>query len=705
MYFSFFKLKKWGKKTAAARRHNCAVLPKKKMNISGGTTMIRYVDCAAAHPGDGSQMHPYKTISQAAAVAQPGDEILVAPGVYREEVSPRWAGKKGQSIVYRSAVPRGAVITGAEPAKGWQPYQEDTWLLTVPNSFFGAYNPYTTLVWGDWLNQGIPCHTGEVFLGDKSLYECDSLEKVLHPVPNDESWDVEFTTHTWYTAQSEDGENTLIYANFQGKDPNKENVEITVRPHCFYPAQEHVDYITLTGFVVTKAATQWAPPTALQDGMIGPHWSKGWLIENCEVSHSKCSGISLGKYLQQGNDNKWSHYKYKDGTQTQRDCALIAQIDGWSKETIGSHTVRGCDIHDCGQTGIVGNLGCVFSVIEHNHIHHINNKRNLAGAEIGGIKFHAAIDVIIRGNHFHHCTRGIWLDWQTQGTRVSGNLFHDNCMARDYLLQRKNMGGLGLGEDLFIEIAHGPCLVDNNILLSERAVKLPTQGVAFVHNLIAGSITAVGRGVKNGSDKYDSTRYTPIHLPHRTEITGFMSILHGDVRFYNNVFVQQPVREKLAEICAPLPGDTMEWDDNNLVCGTVPYTGYMTQEQWEHCFDGYCGEGCPVNRDRYYMPLPVWTGGNVYFNGAKPADIERDATVDTQHHITLELKQEDGVYRLETNMMEYLPTCATITSDTLGLAFEPEERFETPEGETIVFDTDFYGNTRSASPVPGPFCN
>ena len=27
MYSSFFKLKKRGKKTAAARRHNCAVLP------------------------------------------------------------------------------------------------------------------------------------------------------------------------------------------------------------------------------------------------------------------------------------------------------------------------------------------------------------------------------------------------------------------------------------------------------------------------------------------------------------------------------------------------------------------------------------------------------------------------------------------------------------------------------------------------------
>ena len=278
-------------------------------------------------------------------------------------------------------------------------------------------------------------------------------------------------------------------------------------------------------------------------------------------------------------------------------------------------------------------------------------------------------------------------------------------MPRDYLLQRKNTMGLGLGEDIFIEIAHGPCLVDNNILLSERAIKLPTQGVAFVHNLIAGSVTAVGKGVKNGSQKYDSTRYTPIHLPHRTEITGFMSILHGDVRFYNNVFVQQPVREQLQEICKPQPGDPMEWDDNNLVCGTLTYSGYMTQEQWESCFEGYCGEGCGVNRDRYYMPLPVWMGGNVYFNGAQPADIDTDAVVDTQHHITLELKQEDGVYHLATNLADYLPTCQMIDSNTLGLAFEPEERFETPEGEDIVFDTDFYGNKRGVSPVPGPFAN
>ena len=663
--------------------------------------MIRYVDCTALRSGDGSAQRPFKTISQAAAVAMPGDEVVVAPGIYREDVSPRNAGTQRQPIVYRSAVPRGAIITGAEQVKNWTPYQGDVWLLTLPNSFFGKHNPYTTLVFGDWLNQGTPAHTGDVFLNDKSLYEQDTLEKVLDPQFYDGSWDRAFTKHTWYTEQSQDGESTLIYANFQGKNPNAENVEITVRPHCFWPEAEHVNYITLSGFVVTKAATQWAPPTALQEGMIGPHWSKGWVIEDCEVSHSKCSGISLGKYLQQGNDNKWSHFKYKDGAQTQRDCSCIAQIDGWSKETIGSHTVRNCDIHDCGQTGIVGNLGCVFSVVENCHIHHINNKRNLAGAEIGGIKFHAAIDVIIRNCHFHHCTRGIWLDWQTQGTRVSCNLFHDNCMPYDYLLKLENREGLGLGEDLFIEIAHGPCLVDNNILLSERAVKLPTQGVAFVHNLFGGAIAAVGRGVKNGSQKYDSTRYTPIHMPHRTEITGFMSILHGDVRFYNNVFVQQPVREKMVEMVADYKDN--EWEDENLTAGTLTYSGYMTEEQWKACFEGYCGEGAPQNRDRYYMPLPVWTGGNVFFNGAKPADIEEDFTLDTEHHITLELKEENGQYRLETNVMDYLPEAKLITSDTLGMAFEPEERFETPEGEDILFDTDFYGSSRMNHLVAGPF--
>ena len=664
--------------------------------------MKYYVDCNAKPNGNGTKEKPFLRIQSAADIAMPGDEVIVMPGIYREEVNPINAGTEKNPIIYRSEKPREAIITGAEVFNNWEKYEGDVYKLTIKNSYFGKCNPYSTLVYGDWLNLGLPCHIGEVFINNKSLYEKDTLEKVLNPEYYDISWDREFSKNTWYTCQSDSEDETIIYANFQGKNPNEELVEITVRPHCFYPEMEHVNYITLEGFIVTKAATQWAPPTALQDGMIGPHWSKGWVIDNCEVSFSKCSGISLGKYKQHNNDNKWTKYKYKDGAQTQRDCSLIAQLDGWSKETIGSHTVKNCDIHDCGQTGIVGNLGCVFSVIENNHIHHINNKRNLAGAEIGGIKFHAAIDVIIRNNHFHDCTRGIWLDWQTQGTRVSCNVFHDNCLSRDHLLNKESKEGLGLGEDLWIEIAHGPVLVDNNIMMSERSVKLPTQGVAFVHNLIGGAITAVGRGVKNGTVKYDSTRYTPIHMPHRTEITGFMSVLHGDVRFYNNIFVQQDVRQGMKDICEE--DHDGEWDDGNLICGTLSYSGYMTEEEWKSYFEGYVGEGASTSRDRYYMPLPVWTGGNIYFNGAKPCDIEEDYVIDNDHHITMSLNvNNDGKVDFKSNLFEFLPKVNIINSDTLGMAFEPEERFEGPNGEDIIFDTDFFGNSRKDNPVAGPF--
>ena len=31
-------------------------------------------------------------------------------------------------------------------------------------------------------------------------------------------------------------------------------------------------------------------------GLIGTHWSKGWIIENNDISYSKCSGVALGKY-------------------------------------------------------------------------------------------------------------------------------------------------------------------------------------------------------------------------------------------------------------------------------------------------------------------------------------------------------------------------------------------------------------------------
>ena len=287
-------------------------------------------------------------------------------------------------------------------------------------------------------------------------------------------------------------------------------------------------------------------------------------------------------------------------------------------------------------------------MIEDNHIHHINNKQNLAGAEIGGIKMHAAIDVTIRRNHFHHCTRGLWLDWQAQGTRVTGNLFHDNVPPAGTRIA----DDLALGEDIFIEVSHGPTLIDHNLLLSDCAARISTQGIAFVHNLIAGSFTWVGDGTDNGGRRLPTPRYTPYHVPHRTEVAGFMTILHGDARFYNNIFVQKKIRPDLTDFAEKTGHSSLH--GFQFVCGTKPYDGYPTAAQY---FSRFTPESAVDHegKDIYYDHLPVYTGGNVYFNGASPCDSEEHFRVDTEHPVTLSLTEDGGAYRLKTDLYRYIP--------------------------------------------------
>ena len=44
-----------------------------------------YVNCNQPFPGMGTKVCPFSTIQQAADAAMPGDEVLVAPGIYRED--------------------------------------------------------------------------------------------------------------------------------------------------------------------------------------------------------------------------------------------------------------------------------------------------------------------------------------------------------------------------------------------------------------------------------------------------------------------------------------------------------------------------------------------------------------------------------------------------------------------------------------------
>lgn len=622
---------------------------------------------------DGTADHPLRTINAAARRALPGDTVTVHAGEYREWVDPVRGGLgETRRITYEAAPGERVVIKGSERVTGWVIVSGTVWRAAVPNSLFGTFNPFAEEVAGDWTvyAAGAPHkHLGDVYLDGMSFYEAHSVDELTDPPLRTEHLDgwtnapeairnPEQTRYVWY-AEVGDTE-TTIWANFQGADPNVALVEINVRRSVFYPTQHARDFITVRGFELAQAASPWAPPTADQPGLIGPNWAKGWVIEDNVIHDAKCSGISLGKEGSTGH-NHFSDRGDRPGYQYQIESVFAALRYGWDREHVGSHIVRRNHIYDCGQTGIVGHLGCVFSTIEDNHIHHIATKREFFGQEIGGIKLHAAIDVVIRHNNIHACTLGTWLDWQTQGTRLTRNLYHDNT------------------RDLFVEVSHGPYLVDHNIFASRSAWMIFAQGGAFVNNLVAGTVSIAPV----------NERSTPYHLPHSTQVAGYAATLGGDDRHIGNLFLGVGDGEVPASV-----------GSRAVFYGTGGYDGFPAT------YADYMAEVLdPTPRDREEftgqrwgrLRQPAYIHDNAYANGATVYDAERGAVV-LDEPVVVAVEEVGG----EVYLVADLP--AAIDTAQVGLVGGADlERvrfanadFEEPDGSPVRIDVDLVGNVKVA---------
>ncbi len=67
---------------------------------------------------------------------------------------------------------------------------------------------------------------------------------------------------------------------------------------------------------------------------------------------------------------------------------------------------------------------------------------------------------------------GVWCDWEAQGTRITQNLLHHNERPA-YCTWA--VGGME-SQDIFVEVGHGPTLIDNNIMMSKVSLRFATQG-------------------------------------------------------------------------------------------------------------------------------------------------------------------------------------------------------------------------------------
>jgi hypothetical protein len=102
-----------------------------------------HVALTGSDASPGTPAAPLRTIQSAADLAQPGDTVTVHAGVYRERVNPPRGGESdARRIVYQAAPGEKVVITGSEEVKKWEKVRDGVWKATLPNTFFGTFNPF-----------------------------------------------------------------------------------------------------------------------------------------------------------------------------------------------------------------------------------------------------------------------------------------------------------------------------------------------------------------------------------------------------------------------------------------------------------------------------------------------------------------------------------------------------------------------------------
>jgi len=466
------KLKSWIILGAA-----CALI------IASGSTETSGREIHVAKTGNdfslGNQANPYLTLSKAASAAQPGDTVTVHAGTYREWVKPPQGGDgEDKRITYLAAPGEKVIIKGSERITSWTRRDDGVWTVELPNASFGDYNPYALKISGGWLNYGQWHHRGDVYLNGEAFYEKQTAEEVNQ------------AEHSWHCQVND--KVTIIRANFGQANPNSELAEINVRESLFMPEITGLKYITVDGFHFMHAAANWAPPVLeLQTGAVGPRMGKHWIIQNCTIVNARCVGIILGH---------------------------APGVDYSDIDAFGDHIVRNNIIRRCGQAGIAGQKGATRSVISGNLIEDTNYRREFGGWETAAIKLHNSVDTTLTGNlirgvfHQKQGAFGIWMDYANQGTRITRNIIY-NTEA----------------ETVFLEMNHGPALIDNNILIGE-GLKSNSEATIITHNLLVDS-------------KYtyqpDTKRRSAYYKPHTTIDVGRKTGTARDERWYNNIFVRR----------------------------------------------------------------------------------------------------------------------------------------------------------------------
>lgn len=416
---------------------------------------------------DASEARPLKTISAAAAIAEPGDQVLVQPGVYRERIAPCRGGLPGKPIVYRASPNGRVVVKGSEL---WRPSwtkHEGGLHSAKPDpvmfddrspEYVDDHNPLKVrLASTPWNRNGtselLRREAGETRIGKcdpRIAYTCGQVFVNGQPyleVPLVE----ELQPESWLY----DAETNRVFIHFGELDPAQQRVELTTRRRIFAPTERGLGYIVVEGFVFEHCGNQyptnfWSEDSNAQKGAIGTEAGHHWVIRNNVVRYAKTFAVDAG--------NVDRHSSHRDVT---------------------NNLIEKNYIVENGSAGILsnGSNGLIIRdnvILRNNHLRFIGIKR----WEQAGIKCHHFTNGLIEGNYIadNYLICGVWLDNQFLNCRVTKNVICRNGRA-----------------GVFLEMSdydYDTLLVDNNIIIDNRenAVYIhDASGATFAHNLLAGT--------------------------------------------------------------------------------------------------------------------------------------------------------------------------------------------------------------------------
>jgi hypothetical protein len=596
--------------------------------------------------GPGTSEQPFRTISKAAEVLQPGERVVIAAGVYRECVRPARGGTSpDQMISYEAAPGAKVVVKGSEVLNdGWQPGavpmrgggggQTNIWQHELTGAMFpDAYNPFALAdVPGDWswldtkkVDMGPYFRRrGLVFVDGQPLEPVEQLRELgntrLQPapqpaIPATNEPPAQPATRGGLPPRSRGGPimqevggspdarfwvanpGNVIDIRVPAETPAKPLIEITTREQAFAPLQKGLGYIRIKGITFQHAGNGFPPP---QRGLVSTAGGNHWIIEGNTIEWANGVGLDIGN----GDRNS-----------------------GPAPQAGAFHIIRGNTIRYCGVEGI-GGMGTQNTLVEDNLIEWVGWQDAERAWEAAGAKFHNSRNLLFRRNvvrHIRHAN-AIWLDSGNANCRITGNVLADI---------------LTVSAAVHIEMSRSFNQIDNNVIWDVRNAEPGTPGQRG----------AAGSGIfVHASDRLiiaqnlfghcDNAGVFPIL---REERAG--SGTGREIKVYNNIFAS------CGKAAIVFINETNEADGNLYVSMPGGFLGFLTADS------------------KQWLDLPAWRESHGWDKNSASGNMQLDFDPD----------------RLELTMgnREAYPKVSVFNS----------------------IDNDMFGNATGESRAPGPLAD